>query len=618
MCGIAGYFSVSQKIERGTLEQMGAMMHHRGPDALGIYQDQQTGLVHNRLSLLDLSINGNQPFEDEDHCLIYNGEIYNFQEIRKKLPALEYKSGTDTEVLFKALKFWGLQKTLVEIKGMYAFAWYNKQSRKLYLVRDRLGIKPLFYGCDTNGTLWFASEVKAIHKVAEFVPDPITMLYSTLGALEKSSEQTAWRNLKTLSPGHFLEISTDSTTKQKYHSVIDTVDEQEYNRLNQLSLADVTSEFDHLMSKSVTSMLVSDAPMGVFVSGGVDSSLIASYSAASQDHLKFFTADVVGQNSEFKDANLLAKTLDVELFDVKYHREEVLDRWAKTTWYYESPITTHFNALPFAKVSQLAHEHQVKAVLTGEGSDELFLGYPKLLTRRYDKLINSPFTLLNKLYGAIPKLRSYINKEGSGELKSKFELAALGFERQMLREQDISAYHFLNPKQQQEHYLTAQMLREGIVSLLWRNDRMGMMNSLESRFPFLDENIVAFGMNLPVKFKIGRSPHFHNYKHPFLIDKSIVRSLAKKTLPKELSMKKKKGFPVSGLYEVTISPKFFTDGILTDILRLNSSQLKYMHTTSSKYHIALLASFEIWAKLFVKKESIENVTSQIHRHIKVL
>jgi asparagine synthase (glutamine-hydrolysing) len=146
---------------------------------------------------------------------------------------------------------------------------------------------------------------------------------------------------------------------------------------------------------------------------------------------------------------------------------------------------------------------------------------------------------------------------------------------------------------------------------------MGMMNSIESRFPFLDENLLSFSMNLPTKFKIGRSRHFHNYKHPFLIDKAIVRSLADKKLPKHLANKKKKGFPVSHLYQVRVSPKFFKNGTFADLFKLNEAQLDYMQANTSAYHMGLLTSFEIWGKLFVEQLPVDLVTQKVHQHVNI-
>jgi asparagine synthase (glutamine-hydrolysing) len=172
MCGISGFYNLSGNSKgKATLELMSDTMVHRGPDFRGIYIDEIIGMAHNRLSLLDLSNNGNQPFEDEENVLVYNGEIYNFLELKKELPEKEYRSSSDTAVLFHALKHWGVDKTLQKINGMFAFAWYKKKEQELYLCRDRYAIKPLFYGKDKKGTFWFASELKAILKVADFAPD---------------------------------------------------------------------------------------------------------------------------------------------------------------------------------------------------------------------------------------------------------------------------------------------------------------------------------------------------------------------------------------------------------------------------------------------------------------
>jgi len=306
------------------------------------------------------------------------------------------------------------------------------------------------------------------------------------------------------------------------------------------------------------------------------------------------------------------------VYDYKFEKEMALRDWAKVTWHYESPVVVHFNAMPFSNVSMLTREHNVKAVLTGEGADELFLGYPKLLTRRYDQFIKLPYDLLNTLYGKIPKLREYVSKTGgSQDLHGVFDLASQNFTRQMIREKSIDKYSFLNPKKQKEQYLTAQMLQEGIVSLLWRNDRMGMIHSVESRFPFLDETMLAFAMNLPSKFKIGYTNKFYNYKHPFLIDKLIVRKLAENKLPKQLVYKKKNGFPLYALRNTYVNHQFFYDGIVQQIFNLSKEQLQYMCKSTNNYNTALLASVEIWAKLFVKNESIETVTKEIYKHIQI-
>lgn len=617
MCGISGFYNLSlNAVNQEVLDTMIKQQHHRGPDSHGKYYGEYIGLAHNRLSLLDLSERGAQPFRDSEDVLVYNGEIYNFKEVKKDLPDQNFKSTSDTEVLWKALKAWGIEKTLERIEGMFAFAWYNIKTKRLVLARDRIGIKPLFFGIDKGNTLWFASEAKAFMAVTEFEPDPVKMMYSTMGVLEKSWNYTAWKGVETLSPGHYLEIENGSINKKKYFGIEQYVNEGEYDRLNGKSRSEVTDEFEHLFNKCVKKLLVSDAPVGAFVSGGIDSSLIGAYGCKNHDDLTFFTANVLGALSEFEGAKRLSNHLNKELFDYPFKKEEALEGVTGVTWHYEVPITTHFNAIPFSKVSSLARRERVKAVLTGEGSDELFLGYPRLLTSRYDNLIKAPYHFIDAIYSRLPKLGNYVDKnKGSGGLSGIFELATQRYTRQMIRKSAIKAYDFLPEKNRELHYLSAQMLQEGIIALLWRNDRMGMMHSIESRFPFLDEEMLAFAVNLPVKFKIGRTSKFYNYKHPFMIDKWIVRNLAKRTLPSDLVWKKKNGFPTQGWREIKTKPSFFYNGTVADIFGLNKAELDHMVENSSTYHIGLLTSFEIWAKLFVEKQGVENVNSTVQDHL---
>lgn len=619
MCGISGFINFDlKKINIEVLNKMLNSQIHRGPDSSGIYYNNYVGFAHNRLSLLDLSSNGNQPFEDDNFVLTYNGEIYNYLEIKKELPDYDYYSTSDTEVLFKALKEWGVEKTVKKIQGMFAFSWYDKTKNELTLVRDRLGIKPLFYGFDSQMNYFFASELKAILKASTFEINPVKVLYSSLGILEKSRNETAWNNISLVKPGHFILLSNKGIYEHEYYNIIDTVEEREYNRLDRMKFQDVLEEFENLFSNSVKKMLVSDAPMGAFVSGGIDSSLIATYAQKHNSNIKLFTANVIGKFSEYDDAKLLSKYLNLPLYDYKFEKEMALRDWAKVTWYYESPVVVHFNAIPFSNVSLLTKEHNVKAVLTGEGSDELFLGYPKLLTRKYDEFIKLPFNILNSIYSIIPKLKQYVSKTGgSQDLLGLFELASQNFTRQIIRDKSINKYDFLSPNNQKEQYLTAQMLQEGIVSLLWRNDRMGMIHSIESRFPFLDESILSFAMNLPSKFKIGKTNKFYNYKHPFLIDKLIVRKLAENKLPNQLVYKKKNGFPLYSLRNTYVNPLFFKNGTVQNIFNLNEEQLNYMCKNTNNYSTSLLASVEIWAKLFLNNESIESVTDDILKYIQI-
>ncbi len=619
MCSISGFLSLNNSlVSKDSLDMMLQLLHHRGPDSQGKKYFQTAGFAHNRLSLLDLSNLGNQPFEDDNYVLVYNGEVYNYLEIRKELAPFEFKSSSDTAVLFQALREWGVETTLKRIKGMFAFAWYNKQSKELFLVRDRLGIKPLFYGIDNQNTVWFASEVKAILAVMPSQANAFKVLFSTLGALERSRTDTAWDAIKHVEPGTFLQIKQGEIKVNKYYSVYDVVNEKEYNRLNKLSVNGVKEEFSSLFSSSVKSMCMSDAPMGSYVSGGIDSSIITHETIKYLPDIKLFTANVLGKHSEFEDTKRFANSLKKDLYDYPYEKEMALRDWARATWHYESPMVVHFNAIPFSSVSKLAHDNQVKAVLTGEGSDELFLGYSTLVTKRYKPLIQMPYTILDFIYNKIPKIKGFITDTGgSQDLLGLFRKSAQNFSVEMFLREGMQVYDFIGQQDREEHLETSKMLYEHLLSLLWRNDRMGMMYSIESRFPFLDEDVIAFGMNLPVKFKIGKSSKFYNYKHPFLIDKYIVRKYAEGKLPNDLVYKKKNGFPIVGLRSIHVEPKFFDNGVIKNILQLSTSEFSEMCKSNSNYLISILASVEIWAKLFIEKKSIEAVDELILKYITI-
>ena len=622
MCGISGFFNNKKnKIDKDLLIHLSDILSHRGPDYLGKYYNDYIGMAHNRLSILDLSENGNQPFSNERYHLVYNGEIYNYKDLRDDLEGfnISFRSTSDTEVLFYHLIYFGIKETLQKLNGMFAFAFFDQKKKKLFLCRDRLGIKPLFYSIK-NSTLFFASEMKALVKNLNFKVDNVKALYSTLGINEKSRYETVFEGLFHVTPGTYLEYDSDGIKENIYFDLTDLIDENNYNIRKKESFSNNMNEFKDLFSSSVEKMLMSDASMGAFVSGGIDSSLVAiEASKFSDNDFQLYTANIIGKHSEYDDARQLSHELDLELKDYGFNPEYFLRDLAEVTWYYETPIVVHSNAIPFSNVSRLANERNVKAVLTGEGADELFMGYPKLLTKRYDKLIRAPFNILDKVYSLLPSLKSYMSGGGSAGIEVLFEKASQNFTRDLIRQKGLKKLEFLKVPERMDHYLTIQMLNESLISLLWRNDRMGMMHSIESRFPFLDERILEFAINLPMKNKIGYVPRFHNYKHPFLLDKKIIRYSAKNKLSNNLIYKKKEGFPCYGLGNLNIQPDFFNDGYVNDLLKLNNSmQTRFFSENFDKYHIAKFAALEIWGSLFVLNHSIDNVQDRIDRSIKMV
>lgn len=606
MCGISGIISRNREISIDEIDWLSDVQRHRGPDYTGIYRESNVAFVHNRLSLLDLSENGNQPFRDERYVLVYNGEIYNWRNLRSELElqGVKFNSNSDTEVLFKGIALWGIHKTLPKLKGMFAFVWYDINSHNCFLVRDRLGIKPLFYE-KLQDKFSFASEIKALSKGKGM--NDLNMQFvaqSYYGVYETQPHSSPFRSIEQLEPGSILTLNTKSLNfkLEKWFGLEEWVDENQYNQLERMKPGDVHANFEALFTASVESMSISDASMGAFVSGGIDSSVIACTQKQFGD-LKLFTANVVGRNSEVRYAKLLADFLSVRLHSYDYLPEYFSRDVDLCTWHYDGPISLFTNSVAFSGVSKLAREQGVKAVLTGEGADELFLGYPKLLTRKYESIIRAPLSGVERIYGCIPGLSNFLGLNKIDFQKEVLQKHMQGFREDYKTDLVMQRFNFLKPSSEDYRCakIMANQVHRHLVSLLWRNDRMGMMHSIESRFPFLDEDLVKFALNLPHRYKIGRTKKFYNWKHPFLMDKAIVRKYAEKKLPKELVYKKKFGFGVTAHVSDDLNYKvdFFRDGFWQSACDMSNARLEYAIRNTPKKLLNKLAAVEIWGKQFV-------------------
>ena len=616
MCGIAGIFQRNgRSVSLETVETMGSLTAHRGPDNFTVEAFGKVALAHNRLSLLDLSPAGNQPFKNDDYALVYNGEIYNFREIRARLEekfGVVFKTSSDTEALFFSLIHEGIETCLKNLRGMFAFAFYDRRKNELWIARDRLGIKPLYYAARGTEFCW-SSEMKSLALALGFAPDALKTLFAVNGIAEKSNEYTLFREITPVKPGSFLKISAGASEPQEffYYRILDDFEPEIYRAAERKSRAEIASEFESLMHSAVESVLISDAPLGAFASGGIDSSLISAIAAKTYPQLKLFTANVVGKFSEFKDAKKLSEHLGAELFEYRFEPEMMLRDWTRATYFYETPIIVHANAMPFSNVSQITREQGVKAVLTGEGADELFFGYPHLLTRRYERFARLPVSFVQSLYNFAPRLKKHLFPNAKRSALEFANQIAQNFESPRRESEALEKLDFLGANEKQEQFLTMRMLGDHLVTLLHRNDRMGMMNSVEARFPFLDERLVKFAINLPAKFKIGRSPRFHNWKHPFLVDKWVVRQMAEKLLPPALAHKPKLGFPMLGLQKVRFADEFFKNGWVAENFALDEKARRYMLAAEEPYFVGKLASIEIFGRLFGRRESIDAVQNHV-------
>jgi len=566
MCGIVGLWSPQQKINKEILLKMRDILRHRGPDDAGIFIDKisNLGLAHRRLSIIDLSEKAHQPMPSGDGNLwiTYNGEVYNFREIRKELENKGYKfqSNSDTEVVLKSFQEWG-KDCLEKFRGMFSFAIWDKRNQKLYLFRDRLGIKPLFY-YSTPKTFIFASELKSILGFPEFKKDidfEALSYYLQLGYIP--APYTIFKNTFKLEPGSILEINEQLNLKKtkywepKLYFLKDKIQKSE---------EEIIGELEELLKESFQYRLVSDVEVGIFLSGGIDSSLLTTLlQKNSSQKLKTFTIGFEEKAyNEAPFAEKVAKILGTDHHQYYLNSEDLRKIFLDFVEIYDEPFGDSAG-LPTYLLSRFTSE-KVKVVLSADGGDELFWGYSKykvlnelkntpylfrLLGEKFLRTLSPPKAekicyLFSKIF-SLPKysnLREKISKL-TNLLKGKnfpeiFQLASSYWihseVKNLIGDKTISTlnrfFQEININHQEQMQLW-DILTYLPDDILVKTDRATMSWSLEGREPYLDQKIVEYTATIPPKLK------FKNNQQKYILKKILF-----KHLPKELFSRPKTGF----------------------------------------------------------------------------
>jgi asparagine synthase (glutamine-hydrolysing) len=563
MCGIAGIVA-SDRLhadERERLVRMRDVITHRGPDESGTYCDGQAGLVHRRLSIVDLA-SGQQPLANEDKSVwvVFNGEIYNHAEIRPELEALghQYRTRCDTETIVHAYEQWG-DACVERFRGMFAFAIWDTKRHRLLLARDRMGIKPLYWALK-NGRLIFGSEIKSILESgivhAEANDRAIPELLSTRYL---SGAETLFKGIYRLQPGHVLNFEFGVATPRQWWDV--PVGKPRPD-LAALSDEEAVSQFRAKLDDAVRTRLMADVPLGMFLSGGLDSSAIAALMAGMIDRpLETFSVAFKQRAfSELDYARQVATAIKANPHEIVIDETDFFGALPKLVWHEDEPIA-HPSSVPLYFVSKLAGEH-VKVVLTGEGSDELLAGYgkyPRALANwragAFWNLAPEPIrdfvsnTVVPRLPGRVARYakRSFLAMPRTPEAMFFDNFAAIGLRRQAsLLDPRLAqfatpaaysasrAYFDLpNGSSTTLDRLLYTDLKTYLVELLMKQDQMSMAASIESRVPFLDHHLVEFATALPSRMKLRG-----------LQTKWILRHAVKSLLPAEILTRKKMGFPV--------------------------------------------------------------------------
>ena len=584
MCGIAGIFNTTgEPVSPVILRKMTDAIAHRGPDGEGFYIDSFIGLGHRRLAIIDLSPAGHQPMVSKDgqYILSYNGEIYNFQELRVELEALGYhfRSRTDSEVVLYAYAEWG-EHCVDRFNGMFAFAIWDSSQRTLFAARDRLGIKPFYYFFQQN-TFAFASEIKALFHTnilrPEINPDGLADYLTFQFCL---GPKTLFRHIDKLLPGHSLLLTSDGALRvQKYWDLDFTID------------AHHTEEyFEHqllrLLEDAVRLRLRADVPVGAHLSGGLDSSTVTCLATSLLNTpIHTFSGGFKESNryDETAYARIVAQQAGTEYHEVFPEAKDFVQTMPRLMYHMDEPVAGP-GLFPQFFVSQLASNH-VKVVLGGQGGDEIFGGYTRYLIAYLEECIRggiegtqedhkyvvtfaSILPNLTQLQGYQPLLRYFWNEE-------LFESSDKRYFRLIDRSQDIhhlissdvfSAQHAYSPFEAYQdlfnegeigsliNKMTRFDLRTLLPALLQVEDRTSMAVSLESRVPLLDHRIAELAASMPptIKYNGGRS-------------KYLLRQVVRHVIPPEIFQRKDKmGFPVplSEWYRQGIVREFVHDTLL--------------------------------------------------------
>jgi len=598
MCGITGILDISGKsqVSEKLLTSMNKVMVHRGPDggSVWISDDKRVGFAHRRLSIIDLSKSATQPMSNQDKSvwLTFNGEIYNHDPLRELLVKQGYKFKTDhsdTEVLVHGYSSWGIEGLIERLEGDFAFAIWDNVKKKLFVVRDRIGVKPVYFSYQKDCFL-FGSEIKAIlqHPSVERDVDA-TAMYHYLSFLTTPAPMTMFKGIYKLPAGHYMEISFDGTTKT--HRYWDAVPGQgipvdEVKGLSEAAREDfyVTGIKDRLVS-AVEKRMMSDVPFGVFLSGGVDSSTnVALMNRYTDKPLETFTVGFKDHThlNELQYADIIAKKFSTNHHEILIDENDMIGYLSSLVHSQDEPIAD-WVCIPLYFISKLAHDNGVTVVQVGEGADEQFCGYASYMA--YLELYKKYFSPFQKYMPSIAQKCIASLAKSVAKMKPGAEIYADIIDRaarkrehfwsgatvfwdimkdqlvnktgiprsyipEQLKDSDIFPENYLDldtfnivssfldnfdEKHPGQDVLTRMIYCEFKLRLpellLMRVDKITMSESLEARVPFLDHKLVEFSMDIPMEYKVkGREPKY------------LLKKAVEDWIPHELIYRKKMGF----------------------------------------------------------------------------
>jgi asparagine synthase (glutamine-hydrolysing) len=641
MCGIAGIVSANRLApDDGTrVASMRDVLAHRGPDAAGLFEDAHAALGHRRLSIVDLAA-GKQPLSNERGTvwISFNGEIYNHADLRPELEGHGhvYRTRSDTEAIVHAYEQWG-DECVRRLRGMFAFAVWDADRRRLLLARDRLGIKPLYWA-RSGDRLIFGSEIKAILAsglVAAEAND--AAIPELLGTRSIAGEDTLFRGVYKLLPGHVLTFEDGRVTCRRYWDVPIGRDRAAAPR----PMEEDVREFRARLEDAIRVRLMSDVPLGVFLSGGIDSSAIAALMARmiGRPLQTFSVAFKARAYNELEYARTVATAIGADAHEIVIDDRDFFGALPRLVWHEDEPIA-HPSSVPLFFVSKLARE-RVTVVLTGEGSDELLAGYGKypraLLNWHagavYSRVVPRPVregiaAAVRRAPGSLGRYarRSFLGVEHRAETTFFDTFAGIGLagQRSLLTDRFAPLVdagrtyggpmeHFTRASDEPGATVLDRLLYTDIktylVELLMKQDQMSMAASIESRVPFLDHHLVEFAARLPQDRKLSG-----------FSTKRILRDAVKDVLPASILERPKMGFPVpfaswtrgpwrSAVRDVLLDRRTLERGIVTPaaVERLLEPAAEAAVRTHDADAVWALLNLELWYRTFIDGDGIQTL-----------
>ena len=539
MCGITGIYStkpISKKEQR--IQRMNSSIIHRGPDAGGVYENGNLILGHRRLSIIDTREVSNQPMHSNNNSwhIVFNGEIYNFQEIRLQLN-YDFITNSDTEVILAAVQEKGLDWFIEQANGMFAIALYNSKNNQLFLIRDRLGIKPLYFYNDGENLI-FSSEIKAILSSglveAKFNEEAVD---EYLANRYVRSPYTFFKNISQINPGSYLLVNKDLTIYEKvYWEIPDT-----FNMDTQYNENEILNNLDRELTKAIKYRLIADVPLGTYLSGGVDSSLITAITAINKNEKVNTYTIGFDEINEFEYSEIIAEKYNTCHHEIIMNKKDYIDNWERLINFKDSPLGVP-NEIPLAVMSAKLKE-KITVVLSGEGADELMGGYGRIFRAPFDYENEKPE---ESFYDYFISKYDYVSRSMRDQLITTPKNYRKEFDEKI--KLDFT-------KNSNEGSIFKFFHKYHVKGLLQRVDMTTMQTSVEARVPFLDHNLIEFAYNhIPYDLKLrwvdeeamnkAKKMSADEYSESLDIPKYLLRKMSYKYLPSEIIERKKIGFPV--------------------------------------------------------------------------